>query len=360
MAILRLRPAAAAGIVRRVNDTPPLIARQPRRTGWVVYSVIVTFFLFLSILANLVMFAFAFSGGQSVTSGHRASYEEQFIDGDTDTRNKIVVVYLAGVISSSADGYTSEEGMVGDIKNQLQQAEDDDRVKAIVIRINSPGGEVVASDTIYQAVAEARSKKPVVASIDTVGASGAYYVAVGADYIIAPDLSITGSIGVILQSFSVADLMGKIGVKSYTFKSGRYKDVLNPTREPTDAEKALVQDLIMEVYEKFVGIVAEERKLNVDELKSGLADGRILSGKQAKDAKLIDDTGYFEDAVEKAKDLAKIKKAKIIRYVPPFSLRNALRIFSKNDQAKIQIQISPEQLKLETGKLYFLPPNMFQ
>ncbi len=343
-----------------MNESPPLIVPQPRRTGWIVYSVIVTFFLFLSFLGNLVLFALVMGGGAANLGGRRGLYEEQYVDGDTDTRNKIAVVYLAGVISSSADGYTSEEGMVGDIKNQLQQAEDDDRVKAIIIRINSPGGEVVASDTIYQAVVEARSKKPVVASIDTVGASGAYYVAVGADYIIAPDLSITGSIGVILQSFSVADLMGKIGVKSYTFKSGRYKDVLNPTREPTDAEKALVQDLIMEVYDKFVGIVAEERKLNVDDLKAGLADGRILSGKQAKDAKLIDDLGYFEDAIEKAKDLAKIKKAKVIRYMAPFSLRNALRIFGKNEQAKIQIQISPEQLKLETGKLYFLPSNMFQ
>lgn len=327
-----------------------------------MYSVIVTFFLFLSVLTNLILFAAAFgsAGGQSGLARHRAAYEEMFVEGDTDTRNKIAVVYLAGLISESTDGYTGIEGMVGDIKEQLRQAVDDKNVKAIVLRINSPGGEVVASDSIYQAVVEARKSKPVVASMDSVAASGAYYVAVGADYIIASDLTITGSIGVILQSFTLTDLMGKIGVKAHTFKSGRYKDVLNFTREPTEEEKALVQDLIMEVYDKFVGIVAEERKMGVDDLKSGLADGRILSGKQAKSAGFVDEIGYFEDAVEKAKELADIEKAKVVRYIPPFSLRYVLRLFGKADQAKIQIQIAPEQLKLETGKLYFLPPHMFQ
>jgi protease-4 len=345
-----------------MNGSPPLIAQPPRRTGWIVYSVIVTFFLFLSVLANLVLFAVAFGGGgrQSGFVGHRAAYEEIYVEGDTDTRNKIAVVYLTGLISETMDGYTSSEGMVGDIRDQLRQAVDDKNVKAIVLRINSPGGEVVASDAIYQEVVEARKTKPVVASMDSVAASGAYYAAVGTDYIVATDLTITGSIGVILQSFSVADLMGKIGVRAYTFKSGRYKDVLNFTREPTQDEKALVQDLIMEVYDKFVGIVAEERKMRVEDLKSGLADGRILSGKQARDAGFIDEIGYFEDAVDKAKELASIQKAKVVRYVPPFSLRNVLRLFGKADQAKIQIQIAPDQLKLETGKLYFLPANMFQ
>jgi protease-4 len=344
-----------------MNGVPPYVNQPPRRTGWIVYSVIVTFFLFLSVLANLVLFALAMGGeADGIPIARRMRYEERFVQGDASTRDKIAVVYLTGVISSSADGYYDEEGMVGEIKDQLQQAVDDHGVKAIILRINSPGGEVVASDAIYQAVVAARDAKPVVASMDSVGASGAYYAAVGANSIVATDMTITGSIGVILQSFTVADLMGKIGVKSYTFKSGRYKDVLNPTREPSEDEKQLVQDLIMEVYDKFVGIVAAERDMKVEDLKSGLADGRILTGKQAKEAGFIDEVGYFDDAVAKALALAEIKKARVIRYVRPFSLRNLARIFGESERAKVQIEFSPQQLKLENGKLYFLPAYMYQ
>ena len=345
-----------------MNGTPPVIyPQQPRRTGWIVYSVIATFFLMMSVFANFVLFALLCSfGGKAGLESHRAAYEEQFLQGDTDTRNKIAVIYLNGVITSSSEGSISEEGIVGDIKDQLAQAVDDKHVKAIILRINSPGGEVVASDAIYQAVVEARKSKPVVASMETVGASGAYYAAMGANYVMATDLTITGSIGVILQTFNFKNLMGKIGVEAYTFKSGNLKDILNPTREPTEEEKKLVNDLIMEVYEKFVGIVARSRKIDVAELKSGLADGRILSGKQAHDAGFVDGLGYFDDAVEKAKELGHADKARVIRYSPPFSLRNLARLLGANDRAKIQLEIAPTNLKLETGKLYFLPAYLFQ
>jgi protease-4 len=250
--------------------------------------------------------------------------------------------------------------MVADIEDQLQQAVDDRRVKAIILRIDSPGGEVVASDTIYQAVVAAREKKPVVANINTMGASGAYYVAVGADWIIANELSITGSIGVIMESFTVDGLAQKIGVKFYTFKSGKYKDILNPTREPTPDEMALVQGMVMEVYDKFVGIVAEERDMKVEDLKNGLADGRILSGKQALQAGFVDATGYFDDAIDKAEELASIKRARVIHYVEPFNLRNLFRLLgASNDKAKIQIQLTPNEFKLQTGHMYFLPSYMF-
>jgi signal peptide peptidase SppA len=201
-----------------------------------------------------------------------------------------------------------------------------------------------------------------VASIDSVGASGAYYAAVGADYIIATDMSVTGSIGVILQTLTFGDLMGKIGVRSHTFKSGRYKDVLNPTREPTDDEKQLIQSLIMEVYDKFVGIVAEERHMDVTKLKSdaGMADGRILSGKQAQETGFVDEIGYLEDAIEKAKEMAHVDRAKAVRYLHPFSFRDIVRIFGKTDRPDIRVELMPAQLHMETGKLYFLPPYMFQ
>src|SRR6266404_289476 len=194
-------------------DAPPLypVSQSPpprRRTGWIVYAVIITFFLFISALANLALFGFVFGKGHgsSIAISEQRRYEERFVDGEEDAKDKIVVIYVSGIISSAEDGYSSEGGMVADIEDQLQQAEDDKHVKAIILRINSPGGEVVASDEIYQAVLAARVKKKVVASIDTVGASGAYYIAVGADWIVANELSITGSIGVIMESFTYGDL----------------------------------------------------------------------------------------------------------------------------------------------------------
>jgi protease-4 len=353
-------------------DQPPVafaypISNQPtRRTGWIVYSVIVTCFFLASALANCVMLVFCFSDNTPMRTVRRTAYLEQFVEGDYDARDKIAVIYLTGIISSDPDSSVGGQGMVEDIKEQLRTALDDRRVKAIVLRINSPGGEVVASDAIYNAVVAARKVKPIVVCMDSVAASGGYYVAVGGSYIFATDMTITGSIGVILQSFTFTDLMGKVGVKSYTFKSGRYKDVLNPTREPTEDEKQLVQTLIMEVYDKFVGIVARERTdagvedMTVDKLKDGLADGRILSGKQALDDGFVDELGYFEDAIDKAMELGKIKKAKAVRYVIPFSWRNVFRLFGQNDRAKIQLELMPNQLKLQSGKLYFLPAYMFQ
>lgn len=351
-----------------MNGAPPVISAPapappaPRRTGWIVYSCIVSILLFISVLANFILFAFVVGPGGGETFHRNLRYQEVMVDGDEHARDKIAVIYLTGVIMSEDDGRSSAGGIADAIEDQLRQAVDDKHVKAIVLRINSPGGEVVASDSIYEAVAAAREDKPVVASIDSVGASGAYYAAVGASHIIAHELAITGSIGVILQSYTFGDLMGKIGVHSYTFKSGKYKDVLNPTREPTEDEKALVQDLVSEVYDKFVGVVAEERRMNVDELKAGLADGRILSGKQAVEAGFVDEVGYFADAIARAEELGKIKdhKAKIIRYVVPFSLRNFFQLFGKNEAPKIQVELGPNQLRLQSGKLYYLPAYLFQ
>jgi len=360
-------PSVSPAIITTPNTIPPVAPTPkpaPRRTGWIVYAVIATFFLCLSLLANLALLALLSGTGSSMsfdTARHR-DFEEHYLQGNTDAHNKIVVIYLNGIISGANDGTVSEEGMVGDLKAQLDQAAEDKQVKAIVLRVNSPGGEVVASDAIYKALVQMRDKhhKPIVTSMESVGASGAYYAAMGTSYVMATDLTITGSIGVIMQSFTFGGLMDKVGVKSYTFKSGKYKDLLNPMREPTDDEKEMVNTLIMEVYEKFAGIVAKERHINLDKLKTTLADGRILSGNQALKGKLIDGLGYFDDAVKKAMELGGVKKAKVVTYRAPFSFRNLFRLFGESKASKIQIQVGPTLPKLETGKLYFLPAYMFR
>ena len=357
-----------------MNELPPTLTAPtpaPKRTGWIVYAVIVSFFFALSVLANLGMLAkLALHDGFGTHENHHANYQERFVTGDEDAHDKIVEIDLNGVIGFDGDESGNGAGMVADIKAQLDQAVADKHVKAIVLRINSPGGEVVASDAIYRALVDVRNDTnrvmKIISCIETVGASGAFYAAMGTDYIVANELSITASIGVIMETLNFGpfedhdSLMHKIGVRSYVFKSGKLKDILNPTRAPTDEETKLVNDLIMEVYDKFVGIVADERDLNVDELKTGFADGRIMSGKQALAAKLVDELGYFEDAVDAAKERAGIEKAKVVQYYQPFSLRHLLQMFGQTHAPKLQIQITPNPLKMQAGKMYFLPAYMFQ
>lgn len=315
--------------------------------------------LVVSLLFNFglaAMLAGKSSRHESVT--REPVFEEQFVEGAEGSDNKIAIIDLTGVISSSVQGQAGES-MVEDVVGKLKQAREEHSIRAIVLHIDSPGGEVNASDVIYHEVVKTRAVKPVIVFMGSVAASGGYYVAVGADYIMASDLTITGSIGVILQTLNYKDLIQKIGVKSVTFKSGRYKDLLNGAREMTPEEEKLVQDMIDSTYGKFVGLVAKERKLNVEELKAGIADGRILSGEQAHQAKLVDGLGYLEDAIAKAKERAKIKEAQVVRLRPTFSFAQLLRIFGKSDVSKIKIAVGPETLSMETGKLYFLSTHLF-
>lgn len=331
---------------------------KSRVEGCLVAFVVVA--LVVSVLLNVGFLALLAGkkGTTHVSSKHEPTFEEEFVEGNTSAPEKIAIIDLTGVISSSIEGQVGES-MVEDVAGKLKQAREDVDVKAIVLHIDSPGGEVNASDVIYHEVSKTRAVKPVIVFMGSVAASGGYYVAMGADYIMASDLTITASIGVILQTLNYKDLIQKIGVKSVTFKSGRFKDLLNGGREMTPEEEKLVQEMIDNTYNKFVGIVAKERKLNVDDLKSGVADGRILSGAQAKEAKLVDSLGYMEDAIAKAKERGKVKDAQVVRLRPTFSFFRMLRIFGKSDVSRIKISIGPETLNMETGKLYFLSTHLF-
>ncbi|VVM06154.1 protease IV [Methylacidimicrobium cyclopophantes] len=285
-------------------------------------------------------------------------FPEEYVAGDADRDQKIVLVRLQGLIAREEPGQFSES-MVEDIELQLRQAREDRKVKAVLLAINSPGGEVDASDVLYHAIERTRRVKPIVVYMESVAASGGYYAAMGASYLLANDLSLTGSIGVVLQTFNVKDLLDKIGVKALTLKSGKLKDLLNPTREMTPEEQAYVQGLINESYDRFVGIVARERHLDLNELKTHWADGRILSGSMALQAKLVDQLGYFEDAVEKCKELGKVKTSRVVRYVPPFRLAALVRgLFGAETRAKGAL-LSPGRLPLISGRLYYLAPTLF-
>src|SRR6516225_2434296 len=268
--------------------------------------------------------------------------------------DRIALITMRGLISSSIPGNVSES-MVEDMRLALHQAREDSRVKAIVLEIDSPGGEVTAADQIYNEVTKARARKPVVIYMDSLAASGGYYVACGGKFLMANETTITGSIGVIIQTLNYEQLFNKIGLASVVFKSGKFKDMLNGARPITPEERELVQNFIMSTYDKFLGIVAKERNLPADLLRNTIADGRILSGKEALQNKLIDGLGQLDDAFSKAKQLANAPDAKVVKYGPPFSLLRFLRVFGESE-SKIELQL-PKQLvpQLESGRAYFLP-----
>jgi protease IV len=320
-----------------------------------------TIFLFVALCASVfINFALVLAAFHRVGSVMReeepiARFREILLQrGSRGTSDKIVVIMLRGLISSSIPGNVSDS-MVDDMRAALQQARDDDRVKAIVLEIDSPGGEVTASDQIYNAVVKARAKKPVIVYMDSLAASGGYYISCGGKLLMANETTITGSIGVIIQTLNYEQLFNKVGLAAVVFKSGKFKDMLNGARPVTPEERDLVQSFIMKTYDKFLGIVAKERNLPADLLRNTVADGRILSGRDALDHKLIDELGQLEDAFTRAKQLGNAPEAKVVKYGPPFSLSRFFRMFGQTE-SKLELQL-PKQLvpQLESGRAYFLP-----
>lgn len=276
---------------------------------------------------------------------------------------KIAHVDLEGVITGVADfGFgASGKSMVDEIKEELKLAVENDDVKAIVLRINSPGGEVTASDTIYEAIRQANEKKPVVVYMDSVAASGGYYAACGATEILANETTITGSIGVIMSTLKHHELFGKIGIATQVYKSGEFKDLLSGSRETTPEEAALIQDMIMETYGKFVGIVAQAREIPEEKLRNGgIADGRVFSGAKAKEVGLVDATGYIEDAYDRARELGKAPNAEVLKiHTAPGLLESLLMSKSSTSASganRVEIDVSERLLpRLQPGMLYLLP-----
>lgn len=282
------------------------------------------------------------------------SFQEQVVRPGSD--GKVVVIPLEGVIGFGVEGALGES-MVADLKAALEQAGNDPDVKAVVMSVDSPGGEVTASDVIYHAIRQLARRKPVVYYMNSIGASGAYYAACGASWVMCNETTFTGSIGVIISTLNYRELFGKVGLQSVVFKSGKFKDMLNGARELSPEESAYVQGLVMQSYDKFVGIVAKSRKLDEKALREGVADGRILSGVDAKQAKLVDQLGYIEDAYMKARSLGEAPNAEVVLYKRSFSLSNLFQLFGESSRAakKIEIDVLKGMTTLQPGRVYLLP-----
>ncbi|GKS65228.1 multidrug transporter [Nitrospira sp.] len=235
-----------------------------------------------------------------------------FPDIDLSTEDRIALIRIEGVIVDS-------QATVGELKKFGENPS----IKAIVLRIDTPGGGVVPSQEIYDAVKRVRNKsnKAVIASMGSVAASGGYYIAAATDRIVANPGTLTGSIGVIMETANLEGLLQKIGVEGVIIKSGKYKDVGSPLRKMSAEEKGLLQAVMDDVHKQFIEAVAEGRSM---ELRAAqlLADGRIFTGRQAKEAKLVDELGDLEDAIQLAAEVVGIEgEPKVVEPRRRFSLR---------------------------------------
>ncbi len=236
-------------------------------------------------------------------------------DLDLSSEDRIALIRVEGVIMDSQTTVS-----------ELKRFGDNPSIKAIVLRIDTPGGGVVPSQEIHDAVKRVRNKsnKAVIASMGSVAASGGYYIAAATDRIVANPGTLTGSIGVIMETAYVEGLLKKIGVEGVVIKSGKFKDVGSPLRKMSSEERGLLQGVMDDVHRQFIEAVAEGRSLELQTAQA-LADGRIFTGRQAKDAKLVDELGDLDDAIQLAADVAGIQgEPKVIEPRRRFSLREML------------------------------------
>ena len=356
-----------------------------------VLAIILLVLLGLSLLINFSQFA---SGVVHVRRtgpvGARAHevgprLDEAILE-DNGASTKIAVVDVKGIITSTPidqQGYS----MVEVIRAQLDRALEDRHVKAVILKVDSPGGEVLASDEISEAVrnfedgkksngeeSDVSHGKPVIVSMGNLAASGGYYISAPSRWIVANKMTITASIGVIMHTWNYRGLIDKVGIAPETYKSGKFKDMLSGSREPGEIppeERQMVQKLIDEVYGQFKQVVADGRKAAHDSNPqcrqladdwTNYADGRVLSGVEAQQLGFVDELGDFQTAVTRAKKIAGIAgDVNIIRYEQRYDLSDFFRMFgeSKSEAHTVKVDLGFDAPKLQAGQMYFLSPVLF-
>lgn len=307
-------PAKAKGLA--ANQRPP-----KKRSGWKIFWRIL---FVLSILANVFLLLMVLAVSTLFMTGQRGLFIENVLR-EGSSLNKVAVIRLEGII----DGRVSEA-----IRKQLRTAQKDKSIKALIIRTITPGGGVAASDRIHHQILKFRkeSGKPVVAFMQTVAASGGYYTSVACDKIISEPTAITGSIGVMTNHFVLKQLLEeKLGIAPVVVKSGEKKDWPSIFTETTEEQKQYLRDkLIMPAYDRFVMLVTDGRKMLTEAQVRQLSDGSIYNAAEALEKQLIDQIGYFDEAIALAETLADIENAEVIEYAQPFSLSSILTSQSRS------------------------------
>ena len=274
-------------------------------------------------------------------------------------RDKIAVIDVDGLlINRRKHGWMQEgDNPVSLFVEKLDKAASDRNVKAVVLRINSPGGTVAASDIMYHSLREFKRNtgKPVITCILGLGCSGAYYLACGSDGIVAQPGSVTGSIGTIMHTFSVAGTMEKIGVKAVAIKSGELQDLGSPLHDLKDEERKVLEGIVTQFFEQFLNVVEKNRKDIGEQKLRELADGRVFTAEEAFEEKLIDRVGYPADGIEWAKKLAGLEKTRVVKYHRPLGYKANIYSTAMSDEGVVGALINVELPDwLESGGTQFL------
>ena len=323
----------------------------------------VTAVVFLIVLVLSVFFADKTSDPGDLSK----EYAEEYLMGNSSGGKKIAVIDISGIILNQRSSYGGSVTDSEDICKQIKKAEKDEDVCALILNLNTPGGEVNASDDIHHAVTQFRkkTKKPAVALMNSIAASGGYYAAVACDRIVAGKLTMTGSIGVIINTYNYKGLFDKIGIVSEVYKSGEMKDMLNGARPRTPQEIELVKELVEECYSEFVRLVSIGRRIPVEKIRnSAIGDGRIIHGKKALEMGLVDEIGRMKEAVAAAEKLSgnPPSSLKAVRYKRNFSFMDILFGAMAPGGSRVQIRIPSvlPEAELPRGRLYFLPEHLIR
>lgn len=314
-------PQSSGPIPPLAGLTPPAAKTPRKHIGWKIFWAVITV---LSVLANIVLVLMLIGLVAVFATSQRDIFIEEVIQPGPRTA-KIAVINLRGII---------DDEQAKNIYRQLKAASKDKWVKGLIIRTNSPGGAISASDQIHNEVLKYKRKedKPVVAFMQGIAASGGYYTSVACDKIIAEPTTITGSVGVIIGYLVLQELLeGKLGIQPVIIKSGQKKDWPSSFRQPTEEELKYLEDkVLIPAYNRFLQIVDDGRpSLTLDDVKR-LADGSVYGAEEALDEKLIDKIGYLDDAIEQVLSLAGIEEARVVEYRRPFSWASFLDSRSGN------------------------------
>ena len=353
-------------------SAPP--ASAPRRSRARSWFIIFGLMIVVGVAGVGFALVAAIKGSGSGRAGHASAHLHESVVEDNDSHNKIALLSVEGVIEGGAmdsSGLTLPDL----IHQQLERVALDSQVKAVVLKVDSPGGEVLASDEIYRHLwkfMEDHEEIPVVVSMGSLAASGGYYVSAPCQWIVANDLTMTGSIGVIFHSYNYRGLMDKVGVRPAITKSGKLKDMMSGEKAPEEElpeERQIMQSMIDESYTKFKEVIRNGRERSAKRNQGGgkslapdwetIADGRILSGRAALEKGLVDELGNLETALARARKLAGIEDADVVTFEPPPSLGHLFRMLGKAQSGRGTVRIDlglGTGPSLPQGRMYFISP----
>ncbi|HHT9118752.1 MAG TPA: signal peptide peptidase SppA [Candidatus Hypogeohydataceae bacterium YC38] len=306
----------------------PQRSKEGRGVGFWAMAFLAFFFFLFSVILTLTLIG-SFAAWRALVPGDRVlkeEYLEETVEGSGE--KKIVMIPIQGIIRSESMAFLPDESAVVEVfKKQLEHIKKDARVEALLLRIDSPGGGITASDIIYNEIIKYKeeTKKKVVACMGDVAASGGYYISVGADKIVAHPTTVTGSIGVIMPLINVSGLIQRYGIEDKSITSGAMKDIGSPTRPMRPEEEAVLKEIIQEMYNRFVTVISKGRNMDIEDVKR-LADGRIYTAQQAQEKGLVDQVGYISDAIKLTKELAGLKEARVIKYRKRWQLSDLFKV----------------------------------